>query len=77
VKHFNQARKYGSRIVAAGAAVALPVLVNATPAGPYDGITDAVDFAAVATAVGAIGALIAVALVARKGVRMVLSMIGR
>lgn len=54
----------------------LPVVALATP-GPYDGITDAVDFAAVATAVGAIAALIAVALVARKGARLVLGMIGR
>lgn len=53
-----------------------PVVAFAS-AGPYDAITDAVDFAAVATAVGVIAGLIAIALVAKKGARMVLSMIGR
>lgn len=77
MKHLNQARKFGSRISLAVAGVALPVLSFATPAGTYDDITGAVDFAEVATAVVAIAALIAVALVAKKGARMVLSMIGR
>lgn len=77
MKHINQVRKYGSRLVAVGVGAAAPVLAFATPAGTYDGITDAVDFAEVATAVVAIGALIAVALVAKKGARMVLGMIGR
>lgn len=76
MKHFNRAKKYGARVVAVSTAALLPVVASAS-AGPYDGITAAVDFEAVATAVGAIAALIAVALVAKKGVRMVLSMIGR
>jgi len=56
----------------------VPVLVSAAPPpGTYDDITAAVDFAEVAAAVVAIAAIIAVALVARKGARMVLGMIGR
>lgn len=74
---WNQARKYGSRVLAVGAGATLPLFAFAGSGGTYDGITSAVDFAEVATAVVAIGGLIAVALVARKGVRMVLSMIGR
>lgn len=71
MKHFNRLKKYS-----AVAALLVPVGAFAS-AGPYDAITDAVDFAAVATAVGVIAGLIAVALVAKKGARMVLSMIGR
>lgn len=78
MKYLNVLRKYGSKAVAVSAGVVAPVLAFATPpAGAYDDITGAVDFAAVATAVVAIAALIAVALVAKKGARMVLSMIGR
>lgn len=76
MKHFNRLKKYGTRVVCLGSAALLPVVASAS-AGPYDAITDAVDFAAVATAVGVIAGLIAVALVAKKGARMVLSMIGR
>lgn len=76
MQQFNRLRKYGSRLgaVAVGSVLAVPAF--ATP-GTYDGITGAVDFAEVATAVVAIAALIAVALVAKKGARMVLGMIGR
>lgn len=77
MKYFNQAKKYGSKLLAVTVGAALPVVVFATPAGTYDDITAAVDFAEVATAVVAIAALIAVALVARKGARMVMGMIGR
>lgn len=72
------AKAYGNfgRKAYCALALSAPVLALATPA-TYDGITGAVDFAEVATAVVAIGALIAVALVAKKGARMVLSMIGR
>lgn len=70
MKHFQ---KLGLALVG----LAAPVLSFATPAGTYDGITGAVDFDEVATAVVAIAALIAVALVAKKGARMVLGMIGR
>lgn len=41
----------------------------------YDAITTAVDLSAVATGVVAVGALLAVVLVARKGARMLLGMI--
>lgn len=75
MKHINQVRKYG--VGAVLASLLVPALVNATPAGTYDSISAAVDFAEVATAVVAIAALIAVALVAKKGARMVLGMIGR
>lgn len=76
MKHFNRLKKYGARVAAVVAVASAPVATFAS-AGPYDAITDAVDFAAVATAVGVIAGLIAVALVAKKGARMVLSMIGR
>lgn len=76
MKYLNQARKYGNRLalVATGAVLSVPAF--ATPS-TYAGITSAVDFEEVATAVVAIAALIAVALVAKKGARMVLGMIGR
>lgn len=77
MKYLNQARRFGSRLVAVTAATALPVAAFATPAGTYDEITASVDFAEVATAVVAIAAVIAVALVAKKGAKMVLGMIGR
>jgi len=69
VKHFNKLGLALVGLLVAGVASATP--------GTYDGITSAVDFAEVATAVVAIAALIAVALVAKKGARMVLGMIGR
>jgi len=68
-------RIFNLRSVLPAVLALLPVAAFA--AGPYDTITDAVDFAAVATAVVAIAALIAVALVAKKAARMILSMIGR
>lgn len=46
-------------------------------AGTYDGITAAVDWADVITALTAIGALIAAVLVVSRGTKMVLRMIGR
>lgn len=73
MKHFQLLK---NRSLALVAGVALPALSFATT-GTYDDITGAVDFAEVATAVVAIAALIAVALVAKKGARMVLGMIGR
>lgn len=77
MKCINQVRRYGAKVSLVALGAVAPVLAFATPAGTYDGITAAVDFEEVATAVVAIGALIAVALVAKKGARMVLSMIGR
>lgn len=74
MKHF-QLLKIRSLALLAG--FALPTLSFATTGGTYDEITGAVDFAEVAVAVVAIAALIAVALVAKKGARMVLGMIGR
>lgn len=64
------------RRVAAVAAVVGAGAANA--AGPdFSSLTSAVDFSSVGTAVLAIGALLAVPLVVKKGARMVLSMIGR
>lgn len=74
MERFNQACRRAFAVVATSS----PLLALATPTGPdFSGLTDAVDFSTVVTAVLAIGALIAVALVAKKGARMVLSMIGR
>lgn len=61
----------------AGLAALLPVVAMATPAGDFDTLTAAVDFADVGTAVVAIAAALAAALVIKKGARLVLSMIGR
>jgi len=68
-------RGYLQAGVAVGALLASSGVFAA--AGTYDDITGAVDFGEVATAVVAIAALIALALVAKKGARMVLGMIGR
>lgn len=43
----------------------------------YGSITSAVDWAAVATGIGAVAALLAVVLAAKKGARILLGMIGR
>lgn len=69
-------RKNSYKVVAGVGLVALAPLAVAS--GPdYSGITSAVDFGAVATGVIAVGALIAAVLVAKRGARMLLSMIGR
>lgn len=67
----NFLRKFAvglTALVASGAALA-------TPAGDYDAIVDAVDWSAVITGIGAIGALIAAVLIVRKGTKMLLSFI--
>lgn len=61
----------------AALALALPVASFATPAGDYDAITGAVDFAQVAAGIGAIAALVAVVLVVKRGSGWLLRMIGR
>lgn len=73
------AKLYGDfgRKAYVGAVLSAPLLAFATPSADYSAITDAVDFETVATAVVAIAAVIALALVAKKGARMVLGMIGR
>lgn len=48
-------------------------VAHATPAGDYDAIVAAVDWADVITGIGAIAALIAAVLIVRKGSRMLLS----
>lgn len=71
MKNRNVAIKYGT-------AVALTALAPvAFAAGTYDGITAAVNWADVITAVVAVGALVAAVLVVKRGARMILSMIGR
>lgn len=61
--------------------IAAGVLATASAANAaatdYSALTAAVDFSSVGTAVLAIAALLATALVVKKGARMVLSMIGR
>jgi len=62
-------------LIAAGV---LAFAAGANAAAPdYTALTGAVDFSGVSTAVLAIAALLAAALVVKKGARMVLSMIGR
>lgn len=62
-------------------AVALASVVggvaHATPAGDYDAITAAVDWADVITGIAAIAALVAAVLVVKRGAKMLLGMIGR
>jgi hypothetical protein len=63
---------------AAIAAGSLVAAANAHATGlDLSSITSAVDFSTVATAVVAVGALIAVVLVAKRGSKMLLGMIGR
>lgn len=69
VKNFNRFWKYGAGL----ALVALSGAAFATPAGDYDAIVAAVDWADVITGIGAIAALIAAVLIVRKGSRMLLS----
>lgn len=61
--------------------VLVGVLVSAGAANAaatdFSSLTGAVDFSTVATAILAIGALLAVPAVVKKGTRIVLSMIGR
>jgi len=49
----------------------------AMAAGTYDSLTAAVNWGEVTTAIVAVGALIAAVLVVRRGVKMILSSIGR
>lgn len=76
MKFLNQARKYGRQLAVVGGGTLLPLLAMATPAGDYDAITAAVDFAAAGIAIAAIAALLAAPKVIMKGARMVLRMIG-
>lgn len=52
-------------------------VVQAAPAGDYDAITAAVDWADVITGIAAIAALVAAVLVVKRGAKMLLGMIGR
>lgn len=69
MKFRNRLMKYGALV----GAVLAPVASFATPAGDYDAIVAAVDWADVITGIGAIAALIAAVLIVRKGSRMLLS----
>jgi len=64
------------RIVALVAALSAAGVANAA-APDFSSLTGAVDFSTVGTAILAIGALLAVPAVVKKGTRIVLSMIGR
>lgn len=68
MKFRNRLMKYVLPVVAFAAPAAF-----ATPAGDYDAIVAAVDWADVITGIGAIAALIAAVLIVRKGSRMLLS----
>jgi hypothetical protein len=66
----NAVKKYGPKLaVVGGSLAALPSFATATD---YSGITGAVDFATVATGIVAVFALLAVALVAYKGGKLLL-----
>lgn len=62
-------------LIAAGVLVATGAANAAAP--DFSSLTGAVDFSTVGTAILAIGALLAVPAVVKKGTRIVLSMIGR
>lgn len=62
-------------LIAAGVLVATGAANAAAP--DFSSLTGAVDFSSVGTAILAIGALLAVPAVVKKGTRIVLSMIGR
>lgn len=63
-------------LVAVGV-LAVTGAANAAGAPDFSSLTSAVDFSTVATAILAIGALLAVPSVVKKGARIVLSMIGK
>lgn len=65
-------------IVAVALALAAPAAFAGGGGGTsYDGIVSAVDWSDVVTGITAIAALIAAVLVVKRGVKMLLSMIGR
>lgn len=63
----------GKLLIAVALASLVGGVAQATPAGDYDAIVAAVDWADVITGIGAIAALIAAVLIVRKGSRMLLS----
>lgn len=66
-------KKRAALIVTALGVAAAPAFAGG---GPYDAITTAVDFDTAVTAMGVVAAAVAVALIAKKGFRIVMGMIG-
>lgn len=72
----QKSRALGALVVATVAGLQTQVLM-AAPAGTYDDLVAAVDWAEVTAAIVAIGALLAAVFVVSRGTKMVLRMIGR
>ena len=78
MKHFNRAKRYGARLVQVGVGLAVAGVAAASPPPTaYDTIVSAVDWSDVTAGIGSIAALIAAVLVVKRGVKMLLGMIGR
>ncbi len=78
MKHFNRVKKYGARVAAGACGLLLSALAAASPpATAYDTIVAAVDWGDVVTGVTAIAALLAAVFVVKRGVKMLLGIIGR
>jgi hypothetical protein len=68
--------KIFKRVGAALALLSASGVVLATP-GPYDAITDAVDWSDVTTGLGVVAAALAGVFIFKRGAKMLLGMIGR
>ena len=78
MKLMNQAKTYGRKVGAATGVALLPVSAFAQSTGvDYSSISGAVDWSSVITGVLAIGAALVGVLVAKRGVRLLTSMVGR
>lgn len=74
MKHFNQVRKYGARVLAVGVGAALAVPAFAT--GPdYSELTGAINFDSIAPIVLGAGAALLTLFVIIKGVKIVIGMV--
>lgn len=75
MKHLNQVRKYGARLVG-GAVLLAPALAWSAPEGPdWSVLTDAIDFGDMGTGLLAAGAALIGVYLLIKGVRIIMSFV--
>ncbi|MES1935453.1 hypothetical protein [Salinisphaera hydrothermalis] len=79
MKKMNVFRRFGTHLTAgAGLSAFLPVAAFAQTTGTdYSSITSGIDWSSAVTAILGVAGLLALALAAKKGARLVLSMISR
>lgn len=76
MKHFNQVRKYGAKVVAGLGLLSLPFVASATPTGPdWSTLTDAIDFGDMGVGLLAAGAALIGVYLLIKGVRIIMSFV--